>query len=114
MANAQALIFDSNWKMVRSPVLWENADPIAMTFFNNKVWMTDWSQFKIYNMDEDGNNIKEFNNIELDQAFLEKHTEASSYRSLSIFGLVIFGVVFIIGLGAAWLLEREETISKFS
>lgn len=104
--------FDDDWEKQDVPLLKDpDADARSLVLFGDQVWVTDWSNLKIYRFDLSGNRLADFTNDEIHQVFTQSNQLIKKYQTLSNNGLIAFFIIFSIGIVAAFVLEKNETLN---
>jgi len=112
MDNGRIQIFDKDWIKLGTPLLQNtDADARSLALFGDEIWVTDWTNIKIYRFNLSGKRLDDFSNKEIDQAFLASNQSIKKFKTLAENGLTAFFIVFFIGIVAAFVLEKEETIN---
>ena len=113
MGNGKIQVFDNKWNKIATPLLDEDADATSMALFQDTVFVNDWTKIKIYRYKFTGERSADFSNNDIDAVFFASNRAVKEYEQISFYGLLIFSVVFISGLIAAFVLEKEETLAVF-
>jgi len=114
MDNARIQVFDKDWKKLGPPLLKNtDADSRSLALFGYEVWVTDWTNLKIYRFNLSGTRLSDFSNKEIDQVLSDSNQSIKKFETLAGNGLTAFFIVFAIGIAAAFVLEKEETLNIF-
>jgi len=112
--NGRIQIFDNDWKKLGDSLFkGTDADTRSMALFGSEVWITDWKNIKVYRLSLSGERMSDFSNKEVDQAFMNSDQLIKKYKIISANALTAFFIVFGIGIVAAFVLEKEETLGLF-
>lgn len=114
MDNSRIQIFDEDWKKLGAPLLKDtDADSRSLALFGSEVWVTDWRNIKIYRFSLSGERLSDFSNKEINQVFSDSNQLVKKYETISLSGLATFFIVFAVGVVAAFVLEKEESLNIF-
>lgn len=114
MQNARIQMYDDNWKpsKIVNPDT-RHTDLWAMAINNGIVYVTDWSNIDIYRFDLTGTQLSNFNNPDLNRVIEQAQNQSDTLELYASFALIGFITVFGLGVLAAFVLEKKETLSLF-
>ena len=72
------------------------------------VLVTDWSKFKIYQFDPSGKHVADLANTEIDFLFESTNKKIAYYEAISVYSMIAFIVVLLLGVIAAFILEKQQ------
>ena len=114
MSHGRINVYDNGWQKKFSPELPQNADPMGIVLFNDEVWLADWTKFQIYRFNPDGSPLANFSNLEFDNAFSRWRQDTHYYQSIANYALATFIILLVLGIIAAFRLEKRETLNFLS
>lgn len=89
-------------------------DPLALTLWRDQLLVANFSPPRLQNYSIDGRpQSLALNATSLEQAQHRALQDYREYQRLSRLGLAAMAIVMLAGLGAAWWLERRETVEFF-
>ena len=103
-------VYDLQWDDLYTLQLQKNADPVGMIYYQDTVWITDWSNRVIYRFSPSGKQLANFSNEQVDAVFAKASQQVESFKAISRYALIAFVAVIVLGVIAAWVLEKQQTL----
>lgn len=114
MNHGKVAIYDKDWNFQRELKLEEDSDPGDLIFFNQHVWIVDWSQPSISTFDAVGNEFE----LTLDPKIAKKiqaNTEQIAvYSAIENKSLTGFIIILVLGIAIALLVDKEGRKKLFN
>ncbi|MFT6984850.1 MAG: hypothetical protein ACJAT7_000651 [Psychromonas sp.] len=101
-------------KPLTQAILQCSQDPTALIVWQNKLWVADFISARIEQLNLQGESLGLFQLPQLDKLLAARDQQIAEGTVLSHYGLLGFALTFILGLVAAWLLEKEESVAIFT
>jgi len=91
----------------------EMRDPLAMTFWQDALWVNNFAKPLIYRFDQNNKSLPEPKSPTLSRLTQTSETQARNGSQIKTFGLASLILVLIGGFYSAWILERKQTLNHF-
>lgn len=101
-------------KPLSQAILQHSQDPTALIAWQNKLWVADFISARIEQLNLQGQSLGLFRLPPLDKLLVARDQQIAQGERLSHYGLLGFALTFILGLIAAWFLEKQESIAIFT
>ncbi|TPH14441.1 hypothetical protein [Litorilituus lipolyticus] len=89
-------------------------DPMSLVFWQDTIWLADFSALMIEQFDNSGNSLGLFEPKVLQAINTSRNEVIEQGKAIALAGKVAFIVVLLLGIVAAWLLEKRQTIAAFT
>ncbi len=84
-------------------------DPLAISFWNDALWVSDFKEPKLTRFSSDGKTLAEPTSNSLKILGQQASEQINTGKILRYAGMLLGAVVLICGLIAAWVLDKEQT-----
>jgi len=89
-------------------------DPMSLVFWQETLWLADFSALLIEQFDNSGNSLGLFESKVLQAINSSRSKVIEQGETIALAGKVAFIVVLLLGIVAAWVLEKRQTIAAFT
>ncbi len=101
-------LFSQDWHFQKKLALPDNADPLMMTYANNKVYIVDPSLFRMFTFTSTGDEIQRAENSQLDRKLSKQRAQHSYYQNLNRLSLIGFIALLVGGFYAAYRISIQS------
>lgn len=110
MAHGRIVHFSENGERGSEQELHEMSDPMAIAYWRDTLWLADFAEPILQRYNADGVPLAAVESATLAAVSEESKARYQYYRRVSHFGLGGLILVLVGGFGAAWVLERKQTL----
>ena len=114
MANGVLQLYNWDGTPERRLPLADVDDPLAITFWREHLWISDFATPRLFKLDPRSGVAESVSSATLTRLHRQIENDERYFRRFEWLALCLFGLILLGGFAAAWVLEKKQTLERFS